>query len=1545
MPDSNDSIADQRRVRRVFNTKLAIVTALIIAVVAPSIYLLHRFQLTNVNRALRQRAESFREQSDYPNAIRYMDRYLRQRPDDADAKVALAELMDLNARTPQEIENTIAMLFSAIGICESSAELQSKLPNLRHRLIEQLISIGRFEDAMREIDARIGPDPQPDLIRNIARCRMGLALARRFDPSKNKVSFGDSNWFRQSISLNPVDVLLNALDSNPGDLELNRLLTEVCVRRPNLLENSKLASLSSENIDQLLLRSGERMLADNPNSSDAWLLFLEIAATFDPIAAESYFEDALTRFPDVASIERAAGLYFLRRVTNAKGSELSPTDEQTLTRAESLLRKLADSRNCRDVAVFAALGDVHSQRGNQVEAIRVWNLGCQKCQPPTLELHFRIAQTNLQSAAKDVALQSLTQLDQAIERESISISPAIQRELVRSSKELWVRYYQANRDTPAIQSLLNSLASSTTSDDSETRAETNEFIAVSYLKIGKWAKASEAFQQALANKPGDERLLRGAAQACLRSNRIAEAIVYLQLINPKNDSDWILLASAILDDQLRRSDSKTSVSNSPELDAAQEALQQARQLQTSGERVPKETWKLHLLEDEIAVRRAKPEDRQRIIESCAEEVVSLCDAAPDAPDLWQMAMGTLRRWGQLNQADRLMELFAENHPQHELSIMHRANLVAKLGTRKDGRQIIVAALRENPQSDPLVRGYLSLCDADESWPGEMEELIGKLGNDADRIASVGQFALVVPMAVPPTVSSGSVAKEKTATGNTSSDSTGSSNPNPWDQAILAIEDRLRALEGAEGIAWRNLKARRILAKSTVDRSVDLTPAREIASYLMVKQPTLGTGYAISGALADRSNQTANAMAMYQKAVMLGENDFSIHERLCELLYQEGKFDEAKALIDRLGANRNGSTRVASIALQLASDQPDQLLDIARSGIVTRPNDPMAWVWYATVLELSSRTRPADERAMSITEATDAMDRGIAVGPSDLRVINADFNFSGLTEQPERIPAIMDRLRAADTVPAVQKFVALGRMEFVRGDLDASITSYRTALDAGADPSAIAMLIAKSQQSQRKNGESIETLEGAYAKEPQHEGVRQMLASALAQRGSPADWERMQSMLVSPPFGNHASDLKLLATLSMQRGFASDLSKAKSILERLTPNPAEASGEELYRLGLVSLRGANVQLEANNTNEANWLRNEAEQYLKQSMVQDPSNREVRYVYGTLLLELQRNADALDQARQLRQLDREGFESHLLLARALNANGDASGAVGTISEWIAGERKRYSEDRFADQRVSALGRAAVGLMMVGARDRAEELLQEMEAVSPSSSRLILATLMGVDDVKLRSTALELLLGYGSAVDPNTPMAIEIGIVLARAMGGRKILEDSKKQGELFLRGLQTRHPEHLGLQRAVFDYWLLQNETDIAVECLRRVVKMTPDDPVVLNNLACLLGESVNGCSEGLQHIDRAIALVGDVPDLLDSKGTILMRMGQLEDAASIFEKAAERGQDPRIVLHWYLALKRANKFDAAKLVQQRIDRERLRRVPLNEEEIRELAALK
>ncbi|MBM3967107.1 MAG: tetratricopeptide repeat protein, partial [Planctomycetes bacterium] len=658
MLDRNSFIADQRRVRRVFNSKLAIATAALIAVLAPSIYLVHRFQLAKVNRLLRQRSQDFREQSDYPNAIRYLDRYLRQRPDDLEAKIELAELMDKCAITIPEIESAIALQFTAIGLCDSSPELYSRLPKLRQRLIERLVEIGRFEDAMREIEPRIEKDPQPDLLRIIARCRMGLALEKRIDPYKTNTPFGKPEWYRSAISRDPVDLLLEALDANPGDFELNRLLAEVILNRSSLLNPSKLAALNAEDTQRLVWNSGLQMLATNPSSSDACALFLDIAATVDPDAAPPHFENALERFPDVAQIERAAGMFFLSRVTTDSRSDLSSEDDELLSRAEAILKKLANQKRSQDARVFAALGDIYSRRGNKDEAIRIWNLGCTTCQPPTLELHFRIAQSNLQGAAGDITFQSLNQLDRAIQRESISITPKRHREMIRGSKELWIRYYQANRDSAAIESLLSALASSTASEDSETRSETSEFIAFNYLRSKKWGKASIAFQQALAYKPGDARLLRGAAQASLRSNHLPDAIAYLQLIDDKTLDDWFFLASAILDAHLRQNGSSNPFPLHSDLGSALDALDHAKQLQSHDSTKGPEGWRLRLLEIELAICRANREERDLVLQSSTEEIVAMCEGAPGIQELWQSSIWVLRRWGQQEPLNRLMELFA-----------------------------------------------------------------------------------------------------------------------------------------------------------------------------------------------------------------------------------------------------------------------------------------------------------------------------------------------------------------------------------------------------------------------------------------------------------------------------------------------------------------------------------------------------------------------------------------------------------------------------------------------------------------------------------------------------------------------------------------------------------------------------------------------------------------------------------------------------------------------------------------------------------------------
>ncbi|MEI8214177.1 MAG: tetratricopeptide repeat protein [Planctomycetota bacterium] len=1522
--NQTETILDEREIKQRFVTRAGITLA-IVAFVSLSIFGIYSFQQGTVARELLRQAKSYHDQGDVENAILTMDRYLIKKPKDVAANIEMAEWMEQVARTPDNIDNLILFQFKTIGLCEASPEHKNEIPALRARAVELLIASGRYEEAMLQIDSMVGTEPVPILLRNMTRCRMGLLLAGRPEPRPKDAMSGDSEWYLMAKSTTPVDLLVNTLFDQPNDLELTRLLAEVCVRRRDLVDNSTLSSQSKEELEQMALQSADRMLAENEKSSGAWLLHASVAAVVDPMVAETDFDRAQTLFPDSINIERAAGLFYVDQAKQEMRSGRPESRDAYLARAEPILKKLAASRAYADLPVFAALGDLHAIRGEHNDAVRIWESGCQICPPPTLELHFRIVESKLASGAPDGALNALTSLDEALNRESTVLKSGVHRDLTHLSKEYWIQYHIAKGDRAALQRMLDSLVKSIATNNIETRAETMEFVAASYMKIGKWEKANEAFQEGLSLKPSEDRLLRGASQASLRSNQITDAIAHLRLIQDKKYNDWILLASLSLENYLRRQDPDERA-----LEITRDALSQARTALNTEAQLPSNPWLIDLLESEVAIRMVSPEERASLVESAVEELVTLCEVGPEYVDLWQTAMLTLNRWGQVPRADALMEKFEHNHPDHELSIVHRAKQLASTNSKEEAREIVWSALLEKPMSDSLLRGYFQLSDGSPAWGSEMNELLSRFSNDADRMAMLGRLAVKVPFQM-----MRDDAKEPNKTRY---------DAKSWGLVLQKIEERLRVLEGTEGIEWRTLRARRLLRMAEVETKPDWNQVREIARYLTIKQPSLPTGYMLSGIVLDRANKPLEALPLYQKAIALGESELGIYERACELLYQEGKWDEAKSLIDRLGAGKNNSARVASVALQLSGDQPEQLLEIAKAGIEARPSDPMAWVWNATVLEISSRDAPEDERAAQIASAKESIDRAVALAPEDLRVINAEFNFLGLTGQVDKYPATVERLRDAESILPVQRFVTLGRMEFVLGKLDDSIVSYQEALKAGGDEVPISLMIAQSLRAQRKVGAAIETLEGAYKKSPQQAEVRQMLASVLAERGNSADWSRLQTILTTRPSGNTNQDLSLLASLLAQRGFPADLAKAKSLLEKLNANASEATGEDLFRLGMITFRAANLQRELNNTQKADELWNEAEKYLKQAVSKEPSRAAYRYVYANLLLDRKRWEEGLDQAKILRQIDDQAFESHLILARALHANDDPKGAIATLQSWVEAEREKHESGPTAERLIASLGNAAAGFMLLGLRDQANGLLREMEVLSASASLAILATLTGVEDIRLRSTAIELLLEKAKGLGANSPAVVPIAVVVSQAMSGKKVEADAKAKGDAFLQEIQPRNIEDSTLQRALADYWLIQDQPLQSIECLRALIKLTPEDPVVMNNLACLLGRTEEGNAEGLQWIERAIALVGEVPDLLDSKGIILMKAGKLDEAIAIFENAAKTGEDPRIMLHWYMALRRGNRLKAAKLVQSRIDVERLRRAPLTEEEQKELRSL-
>jgi predicted Zn-dependent protease len=116
--------------------------------------------------------------------------------------------------------------------------------------------------------------------------------------------------------------------------------------------------------------------------------------------------------------------------------------------------------------------------------------------------------------------------------------------------------------------------------------------------------------------------------------------------------------------------------------------------------------------------------------------------------------------------------------------------------------------------------------------------------------------------------------------------------------------------------------------------------------------------------------------------------------------------------------------------------------------------------------------------------------------------------------------------------------------------------------------------------------------------------------------------------------------------------------------------------------------------------------------------------------------------------------------------------------------------------------------------------------------------------------------------------------------------------------------------------------LQERWDEMEALLRRVLEQEPDNPAALNNLAWMLACHKKEPAAALELIQRAIDLVGPLPFLLDTRGTIYLMLERGAQAVADLEEVANEA--PTAARYWYLArayLQVGKRVDAAKTWRQ------------------------
>jgi tetratricopeptide (TPR) repeat protein len=274
---------------------------------------------------------------------------------------------------------------------------------------------------------------------------------------------------------------------------------------------------------------------------------------------------------------------------------------------------------------------------------------------------------------------------------------------------------------------------------------------------------------------------------------------------------------------------------------------------------------------------------------------------------------------------------------------------------------------------------------------------------------------------------------------------------------------------------------------------------------------------------------------------------------------------------------------------------------------------------------------------------------------------------------------------------------------------------------------------------------------------------------------------------------------------------------------------------------------------------------------------------------------RENDVENAGKCLTQLERvvpKAGPTLALKARVLKARGQEAEAVKVMQDYARTVMQDYARTDGAD----LLGAAAT-LEQVKP-DAAEEVYRAfVDRSKRPESRLVLAAYLGRQN--RTAEALAECERVRRDCRPEALAATAIGILYASRPTPQQC-----QQVEGWLKEAMDRDGPSEALVTALGNLRNLQGNYPAAKSLYRKVLDMPKPTSEALNNLAWLLAFEPGHAEKALDIVNQAVANIGPVPDLLDTRGVAQLRAGRADKA--IQDLVAATRQSPSAVNYFHLA---------------------------------------
>jgi tetratricopeptide (TPR) repeat protein len=666
-----------------------------------------------------------------------------------------------------------------------------------------------------------------------------------------------------------------------------------------------------------------------------------------------------------------------------------------------------------------------------------------------------------------------------------------------------------------------------------------------------------------------------------------------------------------------------------------------------------------------------------------------------------------------------------------------------------------------------------------------------------------------------------------------------------------IIDKIKAVAGENNWQWRYEQARLWYAQKDFDAHYP-----KIISLLgenLLSNPDDQASRLLLAEAHNRAGKNRLAISAYEEALNRSPRDARIIARLAGALYGANEFERAETLLQQAAKNGVENPDLKRLELQdyLRRGQLNSASDVLGNLLEEDPNNDQIGLSLA-LLKMRQGDFLGAKTLLDGIAGRDSNSIAVTAALIELKVRQ------GMGEE-----ALQLCKKLIQENPNALTYILCGRVQAALGDKQSALDDFKKAVEM--EPNNIDAWLAKIDfvASMGLMEDAITDVEKALDLDPNNLMV-QKRAVALLLSSNKADLQkRGQSMLNSAIEANpgNADFLLQKARLLLATNTAPAIQQATDILKIITEtNPTYGDAWTLL---------ARTQLGLGQTSKAVDI-------ALRGLVYRPNDKSLMLVKANAEA-IRSPSLAIPTLKAVLEHEPNDIRVVTLLAEIYLKTGEYDKGIQLLESQLLSSQR--AEDWY-DLNLAL----SVALYKSGKVSEANQVINTLYESAPEDPRPLLAELGLLRDDGLWDKLTQKAFTWCAAHPNNTAATVRIADVLASAKN-----DQANKTAEDLYRQAIERDSNFSEGYLKLGTLLQMKGRPAEAAKMYQRLLEISPEHTIAINNLAWILCEEQKQYNEALTLAERGLILQPDYVDLIDTRGMAYYRLGRMDKAVEDFRR--------------------------------------------------------